>query len=99
MGAMWGCVKNVKDGPSLLSFPLPTLGGLETSRKPCSQKRRFKGPVHVFTEGEIHDHVPRRMHMDTQFCVSIRFLKNVYLFIFGHAESSLLLGLFSSCSE
>ena len=38
-----------KDGPSLLSFPLPTLGGLETSRRPCSQKRRFKGLVHVFT--------------------------------------------------
>ena len=98
MGAMWGGVKNVKDGPSLLSFPLPTLGGLETSRRPCNQKRRFKGPVHVLTEGEIHDHLPRRMHMYTQFC--IRFLKNVYyLFIFGHAESSLLLGLFSSCSE
>ena len=83
-----------KDGPSLLSFPLPALGGLETS----GQKRRFKGPVHVFTGGEMHDPLPRRMHMYAQFC--IRFLKNVYdLFIFGRAESPLLLGLFSGYSE
>ena len=38
------------------------------------------------------------MHMYAQFC--IRFLKNVYdLFIFGRAESPLLIGLFSGCSE
>ena len=53
---MQGCVKNVVRAAQkkrwtfapFISSPY-SLGGLETSRRPCSQKRRFKGLVHIFT--------------------------------------------------